>query len=51
MLPQTTVKVTGKDAQTLLNLLEALDDHEDVGGVYANYDISEDELQKAAEAV
>ncbi len=51
MLPQTTVKVTGKDAQTLLNLLEALDDHEDVGGVYANFDISEDELQKAAEAV
>jgi YebC/PmpR family DNA-binding regulatory protein len=50
MLPQTTVTVTGKDAQTVLKLFEALDEHEDVRGVYANFDISEEELQKAAEA-
>ena len=50
MLPQTTVEVSGRDAQTVLKLFEALDDHEDVRGVYANFDISEEELQKAAEA-
>ncbi|MEE9280376.1 MAG: YebC/PmpR family DNA-binding transcriptional regulator [Myxococcota bacterium] len=49
MLPQTTVEVSGRDAQTVLKLFEALDDHEDVRGVYANFEISEEELQKAAE--
>ena len=50
MLPQTTVAVTGKDVQVVLKLFEALDDHEDVRGVYVNFDISEEELQKAAQA-
>ena len=50
MLPQNTVAVTGKDVQVVLKLFEALDDHEDVRGVYGNFDISENELRKAAEA-
>ena len=49
MLPQTTVTVTGKDVQVVLGLFEALDDHEDVRGVYGNFDISEEELREAAE--
>ena len=50
MLPQTTVTVTGKDVQVVLKLFEALDDHEDVRGVYGNFDIPEEELREAAEA-
>ncbi len=50
MVPQNTVKLTGKDAQTMLRLFEALDDHEDVKQVYANFDISDEELMAAAGA-
>ncbi|MBT3250198.1 MAG: YebC/PmpR family DNA-binding transcriptional regulator [Candidatus Marinimicrobia bacterium] len=39
-----TVKVTGKDAQTLLTLMELLEDHEDVQKVYSNFDMDEDEI-------
>ncbi len=50
MVPQTTVKLMGKDAQTMLKLFEALDDHEDVKQVFANFDIPEEELMEAAGA-
>jgi YebC/PmpR family DNA-binding regulatory protein len=48
MRPQTTVKLSGKDAQTMLKLYEAFDEHEDVKQVWANFDISESELLEAA---
>jgi YebC/PmpR family DNA-binding regulatory protein len=41
MLPQTYVKLDGKLAQQMLNLMEALEEHEDVRNVYANFDIPE----------
>ena len=50
MLPQTTVKLAGKEAQSMLKLFEGLDDHEDVKEVYANFDISDAELMEAAQA-
>ncbi len=50
MVPQTTVKLLGKDAQTMLKLFESLDDHEDVKQVFANFDIPDEELMKAAGA-
>lgn len=46
MIPQTTVKLTGKEAEQMVRLMEALEEHEDVQNVYANFDISEEELQK-----
>jgi len=46
MIPQNTVKVTGKDAQQTLKLMEALEDHDDVQHVYANFDIDESELDE-----
>jgi YebC/PmpR family DNA-binding regulatory protein len=49
MIPSTTVNVTGNDVKSLLNLMEALEDHEDVQNVYANFDISDEDLEKAAE--
>jgi YebC/PmpR family DNA-binding regulatory protein len=50
MIPQTTVEIGGGGAQSMLKLFEALDDHDDVKQVYANFDISEEEMQKAAGA-
>jgi transcriptional/translational regulatory protein YebC/TACO1 len=44
MMPKTTVKVEGKDAQLLLKLLEALEDHDDVQNVYANFEIDDSVL-------
>ncbi len=41
-VPQSTVSVAGKDAQKLLKLLSALEDHDDVQKVYSNMDISDD---------
>jgi YebC/PmpR family DNA-binding regulatory protein len=41
MLPQTYVKLDGKPAQQMLNLMEGLEEHEDVRNVYANFDIPE----------
>lgn len=44
MVPQTTVKLEGEEAQKMLRLLNALEDHDDVQEVYSNVEIDEDEL-------
>jgi YebC/PmpR family DNA-binding regulatory protein len=44
MVPSTTVTVTGDLAQKLLNLVEALEDHDDVQKVHANFEIPDREL-------
>ena len=41
LVPENTVKVEGKDAENVLKLVEALEDHEDVQHVYANFEIDE----------
>lgn len=46
MMPQTTVKLSGKDAENMLKLMEALEDCDDVQKVYANFDISDDEMER-----
>ena len=45
MIPQNYVKLQGKDAQVMLKLMEALDDHDDVQHVWANFDIEEKEIE------
>lgn len=47
MEPKTTVKVTGKAVESVLKLMEALEDHDDVQNVYANFDIAEEEMAAA----
>ena len=44
MLSKNTVRVTGRDAEQLIKLLEALEEHDDVQNVYSNLDIEEKEL-------
>ena len=46
--PQTTVPVEGDAAQSLVKLLDALDDHDDVQNVYANFEMSDETLAKVA---
>ncbi|MFQ5792568.1 MAG: YebC/PmpR family DNA-binding transcriptional regulator, partial [Acidobacteriota bacterium] len=47
MIPQSQVKVEGKNAQQTLRLIEILEDHEDVQNVWANFDIEEKEIEAA----
>ena len=44
----TTVKLEGKEAEGMLRLVDALDDLDDGQNVYANYDISEEEMARIA---
>lgn len=39
MIPKTTVKLEGKQAEQILKLMEALEDADDVQHVYSNFDI------------
>jgi YebC/PmpR family DNA-binding regulatory protein len=48
MIPSSFIKLTGGDAKTLLALIEALEDHEDVQQVYANFDIPDEILDQVA---
>ncbi len=47
MVPQTYVKLEGQDARQMLKLMEALEDHDDVQKVSANFDISEADMAAA----
>lgn len=44
MLPQSYVSLTGKDAELMLKLMDALDDSDDVQKVYTNADIVDDAI-------
>lgn len=46
-LPKTTVKVTGADVSRLLKLIDNLEEHDDVQDVYANHEISDEEMEAA----
>ena len=46
MLPQSTVAITGKPAEQMVKLLEALEDHDDVQNVSSNMDIAAEELER-----
>jgi len=48
MVPQSTVRLTGKEAQQMLRLMESLEDSEDVQHVYANFDIPDEEMEKVS---
>ncbi len=45
MFPQTHVRLEGADAKQMMKLYEAIDDHDDVQNLYANFDIDESEME------
>jgi YebC/PmpR family DNA-binding regulatory protein len=47
LVPQNYVKLEGSDARQMLKLMEALEDHDDVQKVSANFDISEADMAAA----
>jgi len=47
MVPQTYVQLAGNDARQMLKLMEAIEDHDDVQKVYANFDIDEADMAAA----
>ncbi len=49
MVPSVEVPLAGNDAERALALIEALEDIDDVQHVYANFDISDDEMNRIAE--
>ena len=46
-IPKNLKPVSGEDALKLLKLVDTLDDHDDVANVYADFDVSEEDLAKA----
>jgi YebC/PmpR family DNA-binding regulatory protein len=46
MVPQSTVKLAGKEAQQMVRLMESLEDSDDVQHVYANFDIPDSEMEQ-----
>jgi len=46
LVADNAVKVEGKDAENLLKLMEALEEHDDVQKVHANFDIDDKELAR-----
>lgn len=48
MFPNTTVKLDGDAARKILRLMDALNEHEDVQEVYANFDIPDKVLEEVA---
>jgi YebC/PmpR family DNA-binding regulatory protein len=46
--PKSLVPVSGGAAETLIKLMDALEDSDDVQHVYANFDIAADELERLA---
>ena len=45
MIPQNYLKLEGKQAQQMIKLMEALDEHDDVRHVWSNVDIEAEEIE------
>ncbi|MBD3384387.1 YebC/PmpR family DNA-binding transcriptional regulator [candidate division KSB1 bacterium] len=49
MEPSNTVKLEGKNAEHILKLMDALEEHDDVQNLYSNFDIDESILEQMSE--
>ena len=47
-LPENTIQVTGENLQSVLKLIEALEEHDDVQNVYSNLEIDDTDLEALA---
>jgi YebC/PmpR family DNA-binding regulatory protein len=48
MIPQNYIKLEGQQAGTMLRLMDALEDHDDVQNVYSNFDVDQKTLEQVA---
>ena len=49
-IPSSVVRITGDTAKRVLELVEALEEHEDVQNVYANFDIPDEVMEQLTTA-
>ena len=49
-IPQNTIRLDEKPAEQMLKLMEIMDEHDDVQKVHANFDISDEVMEKVAVA-
>jgi len=49
LIPQNTVKLEGGKAEQMMKLMEKLEDNDDVQNVYANFDISDEVMDKLSQ--
>lgn len=47
-VPKTKKPISGREAEVCLNLVDAVDDHDDVQHVFADFDISDEEMARIA---
>ncbi len=47
-VPKNKKPLSGREAEVAVNLAEALDDHDDVQNVYADFDVSDEEMARIA---
>ena len=45
MIPKNTIKLEGKKAEQMLNIMEAFEDNDDINHVYANFDIPDEVME------
>ncbi|MFA5410613.1 MAG: YebC/PmpR family DNA-binding transcriptional regulator [Candidatus Omnitrophota bacterium] len=50
MIPSSSIKLAGSDAKQLLELISALEEHDDVQQVYANFDIPDEIIEQMGDA-
>jgi len=48
MLPKNYVSLEGDDAEKMLKIMDVLEDHDDVQNVYANFDVSDEAMNRVA---
>lgn len=49
LIPQNSIKLEGANAEKMLRLMEAIEEHDDVQKVYANFDIPDEVMEKMGE--
>jgi YebC/PmpR family DNA-binding regulatory protein len=49
MLPETTLRLEGKEAEAMVKLINAMEDHDDVQHVYVNADIDDEVFERLSE--
>jgi YebC/PmpR family DNA-binding regulatory protein len=47
LIPKSYVKLAAKDAEKMLKLVDAVEEHDDIQNVYANFDIPDEVMAKA----
>ena len=48
MVPKNLMKLEGRNAQGMMKLSDALEEHDDVQNVYSNFDVDEEEVESLA---